>query len=179
VAGYGAKGGFSDFKGDCGCGTIDAGDAIRDTVNAHLLNKKLTTTATNLPLAADAPAGTTPGLDVCTTFDAACGTFLDDIACPTALRANRGCTTPNAPDTLAGTCRCGAMDASESLKATLLGLALPGAAVQAATVYTKESLAASSSSQSATVAPTVEYCGTYKNVCAAFLTKVFYARCGG
>lgn len=111
---------------------------------------------------------------MCGTFDAMCSTFLEDIACPTALRANRGCTTPTAAETLAGECRCGAMDASEAVKEALMGLALPTAEVEAAKVYTAESVAAAAAGQQQgqTVEPTVEYCGTYKNVCTAFLTKV-------
>lgn len=172
MAGYGAKGGFSDFKGDCLCGGIDASHAVRDTVAAHLLNTKKAATTVTLP----PPEGaTTPGaLDTCGSFDAMCATLLEDIACPAPLRANRGCTTPNAAETLAGACRCGAMDASEAVMEALLGLALPSAAVEAVKVYTKESLAAAAAAQQQgkTVVPTVEYCGTYANVCKAFLTKV-------
>lgn len=181
IAGYGAKGGFADFKGDCRCGTVDASAAVKESLNAYLLAQKLNTTAAALPPATAADNTTAPatGVDVCTTFDAACATFLEDIACPATLRANRGCTTPNAADTLAGTCRCGAMDASESVKTALLGLALPGAALEAAKVYTKESQAAVAGSKpsgapegAAVVEPTVEFCGTYARTCAAFLTAV-------
>jgi hypothetical protein len=168
VAGYGSRGGFSDFRGDCNCGTIDASDSVRDTVNGFLLKKKLATTAAALPVAEGSTEA--PGLDICTTFDAACGTFLDDIVCPTALRNNGGCSTPNAPETLAGTCKCGTMDASESVKAALLGLALPNAALEAGKVYTAASSSASAAASG--MEPTVDFCGTYANACTAFLTKV-------
>lgn len=179
VAGYGAKGGFSDFRGDCGCAMVDASDSVRDTLTGFLLKKKLATTAATLPVAEEEEGSNpdpAPGLlDVCTTFDAACGTFLEDIACPTALRNNHGCLTPNAPETLAGTCRCGALDASGSVKAALLGLALPDTALEAAKAQTAAS--SSPAAVASGVEPTVDFCQTYANTCTAFLTKVREGMC--
>lgn len=156
-------------------GTIDASDSVRETLNAFLLTKKLGATAATLPAnTADNSTTAAAGIDVCSTFDAACATFLEDIACPAALQANKGCATPNAPETLAGSCRCGAMAASGSVKTALLGLALPGAAVEAVEVQVAASSSAGATAAAGAAEPTVEFCRTYENTCGAFLTAVNY-----
>jgi hypothetical protein len=160
-------------------------DAIRDNLNAYLIRKKIEATAVHFNATAAAVNATDPelavekekagGLDVCTTFSGVCRTLLDDMACPAALRTRAGCTAANTPDTLRGACRCGALDASESVKTALLDLMLPAATVQAARVMRGGEAAVKglvAASDRVAEEPKVEFCQTYANTCAEFLTAV-------
>ncbi len=177
VAGYGGKGGLKDFKGSCTCGALDVSEAIRDNLNAYLIGQKIrentvpvlvNTTVNGRTFSAPSPGGE---LDICKTFVGVCTSFLDDVDCPAALRRKAGCSSIGGPETLVGACRCGSLDASESVKTALLGLTLPAATVQKARVR-REVESVKLASPPVTGEPRVEFCQTYANTCAEFLTAV-------
>ncbi len=168
VSGYGASGSYSGFKGDCSCGTIDASDMIRDALMGFLAVKQFATTLIIAPATETTVTDadnvvttvTTPAsLDLCQSFTGTCSAVLADMACPANLQVNLGCSNPAAPESLVGTCKCGALDASAALKEELV-------------VYAALDVVESSKVYTDATATTLDFCKTFTNACDALLTKM-------
>lgn len=158
VNSFGPANSYASFKGDCSCGTIDVSDMTRDALTGYLAAKRLA--ATLVPSTAN-PAN----LDLCGSFTGSCSTLLTDIACPTNLQVNRGCSEAGAPASLVGSCKCGALDLSEGIKSEIVSYTVKSV-VEASKVYNN------ATGTPSTGVAVVDFCTTYTNLCSQFLDKV-------
>lgn len=158
--------GYTNFKGDCSCGSIVASGMVRDAVVGHMVTSKFPTTIASTPATPEVPAtenttaipATVASLDMCGSFNAACATWLTDVTCPSTQRVNQGCSTPGETASLVGTCRCGALDGTAAIKSELVRYTV-ASDVEASKIYTDAT------------ATSVNMCGTYEKLCSTFLTK--------
>ena len=101
-------GDFSSFANQCLCGNIDGSLEARNSIIQYLELPKVHSLTSY--------AKESEVVELCPTFKAICGSFLDDIACPAADRTNVGCTRGNDYGTYQGKCMCGQVDAGDRVR---------------------------------------------------------------
>jgi hypothetical protein len=103
-------GDLTTFVNQCSCGGIDGSLEARNSII------ELVTPVKEVNALTVYEKGSTTYLQFCPTFSNLCGSFLDDIACPEALRVNVGCLNKNDYRSYKGQCQCGGVDAGDRVR---------------------------------------------------------------
>ena len=103
-------GDLSTFVNHCSCGGIDGSLEARNSIIELVTPAKEVNELTVFEKESETY------LQLCPTFSNLCGSFLDDIACPEALRVNVGCMSKNDYETYRGSCQCGGVDAGDRVR---------------------------------------------------------------
>lgn len=125
----------------------------------------------NVPSVVTIPSGVmaSTSINYCQASSQLCATFLDNIACPTALKLNLVCSSPNTfngiGEAYGSVCECGSFNTTRPVR-RLVGSLAGSNSTSFKSAWPRD---ASSSTEPTS---TIDYCSTASNICADYLTQI-------